>query len=326
MATFLITGGAGFIGSHLADHLLAADHRVLALDDLSTGSEDNVRHLRADKRFDLTYGSVLDADRLAPLVERCDGVFHLAAAVGVRLVIESPARTIETNVLGTAAVLEAAAAARKPVLLASSSEVYGKSAKVPFAEDDDLVFGSTRIGRWSYGCSKAVDEYLALAFAREKGLPVVVARLFNTVGPRQTGRYGMVLPTFVRQALRGQPLTVHGDGTQQRCFCHVADVVAALGLLFDRAGTGGDVFNVGSDEEIAIDDLARRVRRACASDSEIVHVPYAEAWDEGFEDMQRRVPDLRRIRAAVGFSPSRSLDETIAAVVAHERACLAAPE
>jgi UDP-glucose 4-epimerase len=324
MAIYLITGGAGFIGSHLADHLLAGGHRVLALDDLSTGSERNVAHLHNEPRFELIRGSVLEPGSLQRLVEVCDGVFHLAAAVGVRLVVESPARTIETNVLGTATVLEAATAFGKPLLLTSSSEVYGKSGKVPFAEDDDLLFGSTRIGRWSYGCSKAVDEYLALAFARERRLPVVIARLFNTVGPRQSDRYGMVLPTFVRQALRGEPLTVHGDGTQRRCFCYVADVVAALAGLFAHAAVTGELVNVGSDEEVSIDDLAQRVRRACGSTSPIVHVPYAEAWDQGFEDMRRRVPDLSRIRALVGFSPSRPLAAIIAAVVAHERAQLAA--
>lgn len=314
-----MTGGAGFIGSHLVDHLLAGGHRVLALDDLSTGSTRNVIAHSRDSRFELVVGSVLDRAVLLPLVERSAGVFHLAAAVGVRLVMESPTRTIETNVLGTVAVIEAATAAEKPVLITSSSEVYGKSSKVPFAEDDDLVFGSTRIGRWSYGCSKAIDEYLALAFARERGLRVVIARLFNTVGPRQTDRYGMVLPTFVRQALRGEPLTIHGDGTQRRCFCDVVDVVTALVQLLAHPQSAGEVFNLGSDEEVTIAELAERIRVACDSSSPIVRVPYAEVWDEGFEDMQRRIPDLGRARSLIAFAPSRSLDEIIAAIVAQER-------
>ena len=319
MATYLVTGGAGFIGSHLADRLLGAGHRVLALDDLSTGSEDNVAHLRTEPRFELTRGSIFERGLLASLVDHCDGIFHLAAAVGVRLVVESPTRTIETNVLGTAAVLEVAVAAHTPLLLASSSEVYGKRSDVPFREADDLVFGQPQIGRWSYGCSKAIDEYLALAYAREHALPVVVARLFNTVGPRQSDRYGMVLPTFVRQALRGQPITVHGDGQQRRCFAYVGDVVDALARLIEAAGHPGLVVNVGSDEEVTIAELAERVRDACDSASTITIIPYREAWDTGFEDMQRRVPDLERLRAAIGSVPSRTLDDIIAAVVAHER-------
>jgi len=256
---------------------------------------------------------------LADLVRRADGIFHLAAAVGVRLVVESPVRTVETNVLGTSAVLESASVAGKRLVITSTSEVYGKSTKIPFAEDDDLVFGATRIGRWSYGCSKAVDEFLALAYARERQLEVTVARLFNTVGPRQIGRYGMVLPRFVQQALSSEPITVHGDGTQRRCFCYVGDVVRTLISLMEHEDAVGGLFNVGSDEEVSIRELAERVRRISGSSSPIVAVPYHAAWDEQFEDMPRRVPDLTRIRALTGFRPSVGLDEIISSVIDYER-------
>jgi UDP-glucose 4-epimerase len=319
MTTYLITGGAGFIGSHLAEALLAAGHRVLVLDDLSTGSERNLAHLAAHPQLEFVQGSVLDRAALAPLVERADAIFHLAAAVGVRLIVESPVRTIETNVKGTELVLELAAPAPTPVLITSSSEVYGKGTRIPFSEDDDLVLGSTRIGRWSYACSKAIDEFLALAYAREKDLPVVVVRLFNTAGPRQTGQYGMVLPTFVRQALAGEPIRVYGDGRQQRCFCDVADVVDALIKTIAHPAARGGVFNIGSDEEVSINDLAARVRRLAESRSPIVHVPYAQAWDDQFEDLHRRIPDLTRIRALIGFRPTRRLDNIIAGVIAHAR-------
>jgi UDP-glucose 4-epimerase len=250
---------------------------------------------------------------------RVDAVFHLAAAVGVRLVVESPVRTVETNVIGTAQVLELASDLGKPVLLTSSSEVYGKSAKVPFSEGDDILFGPTRIGRWSYGCSKALDEYLALAYARERKLPVVIARLFNTTGPRQTGRYGMVLPRFVHQALSGEPITVHGDGTQRRCFCYVGDVVGALTRLIGSEAAVGRVFNVGSEEEVTIFELAERVRRITGSASPILRIPYDEAWDDQFEDMPRRIPDLTRIRELIGFRAGTSLDEIIQRVIEYER-------
>jgi UDP-glucose 4-epimerase len=319
MTTCLVTGGAGFIGSHLCEALLAAGHHVVAFDDLSTGSRNNVAHLEASPRFRLLIGNVCDRAALVPLVEQADTIFHLAAAVGVRLVVESPVRTVETNVLGTANVLELACARRTPVLLASSSEVYGKSAKVPFSEDDDLLFGNTRVGRWSYGCSKALDEFLALAYARERQLPVTVVRLFNTTGPRQTGRYGMVLPRFVRQALEGEPITVYGDGSQRRCFVFVEDVVDVLVRLVASGAAVGNVVNVGSDEEITIADLAERVRGACDSASPIVLVPYRDAWDDQFEDMQRRVPDLTRVRALLGFAPRTRLNDIIARVVEHER-------
>lgn len=319
MRTYLVTGGAGFIGSHLCDALLSRGHHVLVLDDLSTGSRDNVAHLEGEPRFFLCVGSVIDRRQLDPLVARADAIFHLAAAVGVRLVVENPARTIETNVLGTAAVLESANAQRKPVLLTSTSEVYGKATKVPFVETDDLIFGNTGVGRWSYGCSKAIDEYLAMALARESGLRVVIARLFNTVGPRQTGKYGMVLPTFVRQALRNEPLTVHGDGSQRRCFCAVGDVVEALIELLEHPASAGQVINVGSEEEVSIGELAERVRALVGSSSSIVRVPYEAAWDDQFEDMQRRVPDLGRLRRLIGLSQGQTLDDIIRSVIAHER-------
>jgi UDP-glucose 4-epimerase len=319
MATYLVTGGAGFIGSHVCEALVAAGSDVIVLDDCSTGRLENLATLRGSPRLTCVVGSILDRSRLAELVERADAVVHLAAAVGVRLVVESPARTIETNVLGTAAVLDLAAARGVPVLLASSSEVYGKSDRVPFREDDDLTFGRTRVGRWSYGCGKAVGEYLALAYARERGLPVTIARLFNTVGPRQSGRYGMVLPRFVAQALAGEPLTVYGDGTQRRCFCDVGDVAAALLTLLAHPGSRGAVFNVGGREEVSIAELARRVVRVTGSASSLAYVPYEQAWGNQFEDMARRVPDLAAIRALIGFESRVSLDEMIDRVAADLR-------
>src|SRR5918999_706401 len=293
---YLITGGAGFIGGHLAEGLPSRGHRVHLLEDLSTGAIENIRHLKSQPRFAYTIESAANVPVLAELVDEADVVFHLAAAVGVELIVDSPVRTIETNVHCAEIVLGAANKKKKPVFIASTSEVYGKSADVPFREDGDLLLGPTSTGRWSYACSKALDEYLALAYWKERGLPVVVGRLFNTVGPRQTGRYGMVVPSFVRQAVAGEPLTVHGDGKQRRCFCHVADVVAALlGLLEDRRAEG-EVFNVGSTEEVEICELAERVVKAAGSSSEIRLVPYDEAYPGGFEDMRRRIPDISRIR------------------------------
>jgi nucleoside-diphosphate-sugar epimerase len=319
MSKFLVTGGVGFIGSHLCDALVAAGHHVVVLDDLSTGRLENVAQLEGRPEFEFVRGDVCDRACLAELIPRVDAVFHLAAAVGVRLVVESPVRTVETNVIGTAHVLELASERQRPVLVTSSSEVYGKSTKVPFSEDDDILFGPTRIGRWSYGCSKALDEYLALAYARERRLPVVVVRLFNTTGPRQTGRYGMVVPRFVRQALSGEPITVHGDGTQRRCFCYVGDIVAALTRLIGNEHAAGRVFNVGSDEEVTVAELAERVRRLAGSASEIVRIPYDQAWDDQFEDMPRRIPDLARIRELIDFRARTPLDEIIRRVMEHER-------
>ena len=318
---FLITGGAGFIGSHLAEELLARGHRVHVLDDLSTGSIDNVRHLKADPRFGYTIETCASASVVAELVDEADIVYHLAAAVGVELIVESPVRTIETNVHCTEVVLAQAAKKRKPVFIASTSEVYGKSTAFPFREDGDLVMGPSTTGRWSYACSKAIDEFLALAYWKERKLPTVVARLFNTVGPRQTGRYGMVVPTFVGAALSGRPLTVFGDGTQTRCFCHVGDVVQALvELMLLGEVAYGEVFNIGSQEEISMSALADRVRAQTGSDSDIVLVPYDEAYEAGFEDMQRRVPDLAKVTAATGWTPTRSLDDILADVISFQQA------
>jgi len=301
---FLITGGAGFIGSHLAESLLANGHRVHILDDLSTGSIENVRHLKENPRFSYTIDSCAHAPIVAELVDEADIVYHLAAAVGVDLIIESPVRTIETNVHCTEVVLAQASKKKKPVYIASTSEVYGKSTAFPFHEDGDLVLGSTITGRWSYACSKAIDEFLALAYWKERKLPTVVARLFNTVGARQTGRYGMVVPTFVQQALSGRPIRVHGDGTQTRCFCHVDDVVRALvGIMELGEDAHGEVFNIGSQEEISILALAERVREMTDSESEIQLIPYDEAYEEGFEDMPRRYPDTTKLGGALAGRP-----------------------
>jgi UDP-glucose 4-epimerase len=312
----LITGGAGFVGSHLAEALLARGDSVWVLDNLSTGAIDNVDHLKSDRRFHYTIDTVMNEPVVAELIDRADVVFHLAAAVGVRLIVESPVNTIETNVHGTEMVLKLANKKKKKVVVASTSEVYGKSNDVPFREDADLVMGPTSKGRWSYACSKAIDEFLALAYHKEKRLPVVIARLFNTVGPRQTGRYGMVIPNFVKQALLGHPLTVHGDGTQTRCFTFVSDVVGALIELSQRPEAEGEVFNIGNDrEEVAILDLARRVKERARSRSEIVLVPYDQAYEQGFEDMPRRVPDVSKIRRLTGYEPKVHLDEILDRVI-----------
>jgi nucleoside-diphosphate-sugar epimerase len=312
---FLITGGAGFIGSHLADELLARGDDVHVLDDLSTGSIDNLRHLRGRTGFAYTIDSAVNAPVVAELVDSADVVFHLAAAVGVQLIVESPVRTIETNVHCTEVVLAQASKKKKPVFIASTSEVYGKSAELPYREDGDLTLGPTIKGRWSYACSKAIDEFLAIAYWKERKLPTVIGRLFNTVGPRQTGRYGMVIPNFVAQALADRPLTVYGDGTQRRCFCHVADVVRALADLMKREDVYGDVFNIGAESEIEIRKLAERVVELTGSSSEITLVPYDVAYEEGFEDMQRRLPDTAKIRERIGWQPTRSLDEMLADVI-----------
>jgi UDP-glucose 4-epimerase len=307
----LITGGAGFVGSHLADELLARGHAVSVLDDLSTGAMDNVRHLKGDPSFEYTVGSCHDRPLVAELVDSADIVYHLAAAVGVELIVESPVRTIETNIHAAEVVLGAASKKKKPVFVASTSEVYGKSAALPFQEDGDLLLGPTYKGRWSYACSKAIDEFLALAYYKERGLPTVIGRMFNTVGPRQTGRYGMVVPSLVGQALAGKPLTVFGDGTQSRCFCHVHDVVRALADLMERDDLYGQVFNIGTQDEITISDLAERVRDLVGSSSDITYVPYDVAYEPGFEDMQRRVPDITKVRDAIGWEPRKSLDDIV---------------
>ncbi len=315
----LITGGAGFIGSHLADAYLARGDEVFVLDDLSTGSMDNIRHLKGRAGFHYTIESVHHGPTVAELVDQCDVVIHLAAAVGVRLIVESPVRTIETNVHGTEVVLAKANKKKKKVLIASTSEVYGLSEDVPFREDGNLVLGPTTKGRWSYACSKAIDEFLALAYWRERTLPTVIVRLFNTVGPRQTGQYGMVVPTFIKQALTGRPITIHGAGTQSRCFADVSDVVRALVALMDHPGAVGEVFNVGSNEEVTIRGLAERVKALTESNSEIVHVPYELAYGEGFEDMPRRVPDISKVERLIGYRPTKSLDEILRGVIAFFR-------
>lgn len=315
---FLITGGAGFVGSHLSDELLTRGHEVHVVDDLSTGGIANIHHLKEEPAFDYTIDSCHNGPLMAELVDSVDAVYHLAAAVGVELIVESPVRTIETNVHATEIVLGHAAKKRKPVFVASTSEVYGKSAAVPFREDGDLLLGPTTKGRWSYACSKAIDEFLALAYHRERGLPTVIGRLFNTVGPRQTGRYGMVVPSFARQALTGGPITVYGDGAQSRCFCHVEDVVRALADIMERDDLYGEVFNVGGEDEVTILELAERVRAIAGSDAAIERVPYDEAYEQGFEDMRRRVPDTSKIRATLGWEPRLSLDDIIAGVVDHQ--------
>ncbi|MGH7541921.1 MAG: NAD-dependent epimerase/dehydratase family protein, partial [Gemmatimonadota bacterium] len=311
-----ITGGAGFIGSHLSERLLDAGDRVLALDDLSTGAMSNIDRLIGRPGFEYRIGDVTDAPLVAELVDRCDVTVHLAAAVGVRLIVERPVHTIETNVHGTEVVLGAVARKRKPIFLASTSEVYGKSRKVPFSEDDDVVLGATVHARWAYACSKALDEWLGLAYQRDKGVPVTVMRLFNTVGPRQTGRYGMVLPNFAAQAVAGEPITVYGTGEQTRCFAHVRDVVRAIAALLREPRAVGEVFNIGCDREVTINGLAALVRETAGSDSTIVHIPYEEAYTEGFEDMLRRVPDVSKLERTIGFKPSTSLEEIVADVVA----------
>jgi UDP-glucose 4-epimerase len=315
----LITGGAGFIGSHLADAYLKRGDEVLVIDDLSTGTIDNIQHLKANPRFQYTIDSVHNQPVTAELVDQSDIVVHLAAAVGVKLIVESPVRTIETNVRGTEVVLALANKKQKRVLIASTSEVYGLSADVPFREDGNLVMGATTKGRWSYACSKAIDEFLALAYWREKKLPTTIVRLFNTVGPRQTGRYGMVIPTFVKQALAGRPITVYGNGQQTRCFGYVGDVVGALIKLMDTTDSVGQVFNIGSTEEISILKLAEKVKELTHSNSEIVFVPYDEAYEEGFEDMPRRVPDTSKINQLVGFKPEMKLDGILQSVISFHR-------
>jgi UDP-glucose 4-epimerase len=311
----LITGGAGFIGSHLAEAYLQRGDAVSVIDDLSTGSIDNIQHLKKHPRFDYTIDNVRNAPVLAELVDRADVVVHLAAAVGVNLIVESPVRTIETNVRGTEVVLDVANKKKKTVLIASTSEVYGLSDRVPFREDGNLVMGATTKGRWSYACSKAIDEFLALAYWREKKLPTIIVRLFNTVGPRQTGQYGMVIPRLVKQALSDRPITVFGDGNQTRCFCHVSDVVGALMRLVDEPRAVGEVFNIGSTEEVSILELANTIKRITSSSSPITFVPYSEAYEEGFEDMPRRVPDTTKINGLVGFAPTYSLEEIVRSVV-----------
>ncbi len=315
----LLTGGAGFVGSHLAERLLSLGHEVMVIDNLSTGSIGNIEHLKSSKSFSYVIDSVTNEPLLAELIDGCDVVFHLAAAVGVKLIVEQPVHTIETNVHGTEVVLKHANKKKKLVFILSTSEVYGKSADVPFREGADLVLGPTLKHRWAYACSKMIDEFLALAYWKERKLPVIVVRLFNTVGPRQTGQYGMVLPTFVRQALAGQPITVFGDGTQSRSFTYVGDVVDALITLASEPRAIGDVYNIGNIDEISIKDLAERVKAMTGSQSPIQFIPYDQAYEAGFEDMPRRVPDLTKLRDLIGYEPKVQLDEILRLVIAHAR-------
>ncbi len=312
----LITGGAGFIGSHLATKLIHSGSHVSIIDDLSTGSINNVQHLKRHPQFRYAIDTVMNRPLLAELVDDCDIVFHLAAAVGVRLIVESPVRTLLTNVRATDLVLEVASKKKKKVLITSTSEVYGKSERLPFREVDDLVIGPPSCGRWSYACSKALDEFLAIAYNRERQVPVVIVRLFNTVGPSQSGMYGMVLPRFVAQALRNEPITIYGDGTQTRCFGWVGDVVGALIKLSQLASAESRVFNIGSDEEVSINYLAQIVKEVTGSSSVLHYMPYEQAYGADFEDMPRRVPDLSRIRAEIGYAPSKKLREIVESVAA----------
>ena len=315
----LITGGAGFIGSHLAEALLDHGHKVLVIDNLSTGSIENIMHLKARAGFEYFIESVENEPFLAELIDRSDVVFHFAAAVGVKLIVEQPVYTIETNIHGTEVVLKHANKKKKLVIIASTSEVYGKSEDVPFREDSDLVMGPTPKHRWAYACSKAIDEFLALAYWKERKLPVIIVRFFNTVGPRQTGQYGMVIPNFVQQALAGKPITVFGDGRQQRSFTHVADVVGALLKLMIEPKAIGQVINLGNTEEVTIQRLAERVRELSGSTSAITLIPYDEAYESGFEDMPRRVPDLSKAEAMIGYRTEHSLDDILVQVIDYFR-------
>jgi UDP-glucose 4-epimerase len=316
---YLVTGGAGFIGSHLCELLLGEGHEVCAYDDLSTGAADNVAALKANPRFKLVVDNLFSAPHVAELIDQADVVFHLAASVGVFQIVESPVRTIETNIRGTEIVLFNAAKKRKLTIVASTSEVYGKSAKVPFSEEDDCVIGPSSKGRWSYAASKLVDEFLALSYFKERKVPTVVVRFFNTVGPRQTGRYGMVLPRFVRQALDGGPITVFGDGNQSRCFGWVGDVVAALVRLSREPRAYGQVFNIGNDREISIGALARLIRDRIDPSVAIEQIAYEKAYEAGFEDMPRRIPDLRKIKALIDYQPTLGVDEIVDRVIQFER-------
>ncbi len=318
----LITGGAGFIGSHLAEKHLERGDEVYIIDDLSTGSVENIQHIKTHPKFTYYFNTIINYQLTSELVDLCDVIYHMAAAVGVRLIVESPVKTIETNIRGTEIVLSLAAKKRKRVLITSTSEVYGKRDRIPFREDDDLVMGPTDKGRWSYACSKAIDEFLAIAYWKEKRVPTVIVRLFNTVGPRQTGRYGMVIPNFVRQALTGEDITVYGDGMQSRCFTHVADVTGALMQLIEHPRAVGEVYNIGSDTEVTITELAEQIKQLTGSSSRIVYVPYDEAYEEGFEDMMRRVPDITKIRNLTGYEPKINFNQILESVIEYQRSRL----
>ena len=315
----LITGGAGFIGSYLSEAYIQRGEEVWVIDDLSTGSLENITQLLHHPQFHFVNDTILNREILLELTGTCDVIVHLAAAVGVRLIIEEPLKSIHTNVVGTELVLEMANKFRKKIFIASTSEVYGRNSKVPLHEDDQRIYGSTVLARWSYAATKAMDEFLALAYYRTKQLPVIIARLFNTVGPRQTGRYGMVIPRFVGQALRNDPITVYGDGSQTRTFTYVGDVVQGIMALIDEPGAVGEIFNIGGEEEITIETLALKVKTITGSSSRIEHIPYSEAYQEGFEDMERRVPDITRIQRLVGYRNTRDIDTILAKVVEYER-------
>ena len=315
----LVTGGAGFIGSHLSEALLAAGNEVWVVDDLSTGRIDNIQHIEREEGFTFVIDTITNELLLEEVVQWSDQVYHLAAAVGVRLIVEEPIKTIETNIFGTDLVLKMANRYRKKAFIASTSEVYGKQADRTLEEGDDMVYGPTVKSRWSYACSKAVDEFLALAYYKKSRLPIVIGRLFNTVGPRQVGQYGMVLPTFVRQALLGEPITVFGDGSQIRSFCYVSDVVGAMRALMERTETAGEIFNIGNDEEVSIRALAELVKKKANSPSEVIFIPYDVAYEPGFEDMQRRCPNIAKIHQAIGYRPKVDLDGILDRVIAHMR-------
>ncbi len=311
----LITGGAGFIGSHLSDLLLSQGHQVAIIDDLSTGAFENIKPHVQNPNFEHCIDNILDSPRLPEMVDTADVIFHLAASVGVRRIVERPVETITNNIQGTEIVLKHAAKKQKKILIASTSEVYGKSQQIPFNEEGDIVMGATSRPRWSYACSKAIDEFLALAYGKAENLPVVMVRLFNTVGPRQTGRYGMVIPRFVQQGLTGKPITVYGTGDQTRCFTHVYDVTGALSRLMESPKSDGRVFNVGSTDEVSINQLAEKIKKSTGNKSTIQHIPFSEAYDDDFEDMDRRVPDLSRIKETIGYEPTRHLDNIIDDVI-----------
>ena len=315
----LITGGAGFIGSHLAEKLLHRGDSVIAIDDLSTGSIENIRPVLNHEKFEFIFGSVRDQVLITPLVDRCDVIYHLAAAVGVQLIVDRPVHTIETNIHGSEVVLGLANTYRRKILLASTSEVYGKNSRIPFNEDDDTLLGSTRFTRWSYACSKMIDEFLALAYHDQYGLEAIVCRFFNTVGPRQTGQYGMVIPRFVQRALQGKPIEIYGDGRQSRCFCNVSDVVDALLKLIECDDAIGEVINVGSNESVTIEELADKVISMASSDCEKRFLSYEQAYGRPFDDMLQRVPDLSKIAGLIGFNPKKSLEETLLEVIDYEK-------
>lgn len=315
----LITGGAGFIGSHLAEFLLNRGDEVSVIDDLSTGSIKNIQHLKSNPKFHYNIDTIMNESLMAELIDDCQIIFHMAAAVGVKLIVEDPIRTMHTNIQGSEIILKLANKKNKKVILASTSEVYGKGTNIPFTENEDIVLGPSTKNRWSYACSKVIDEFFALAYHKKHGLPVVIARLFNTVGPRQTGQYGMVIPTFIKQALTGNPITVFGDGSQSRCFGFVADVVEGLTRLAFHPDTSGEIFNLGNDQEISIGNLAELIKKKTSSQSEIIFVPYDKAYEEGFEDMQRRVPSLEKAKKWINYSPRVNLEEIIEKTIEYHK-------